>query len=47
MLFSWKRLVNITQESGVPQDYERALTLFSSLALKGNAESARFIGLML
>ena len=32
---------------GVPQDYERALSLFSSLARKGNAEAARFLGLML
>ncbi len=31
---------------GVPQDYERALSLFSSLARKGNAEAARFLGLM-
>jgi hypothetical protein len=32
---------------GVPQDYERALSLFRSLARKGNAEAARFLGLML
>ena len=32
---------------GVPQDYERALSLFSSLAHKGNAEAARYLGLML
>ena len=32
---------------GVPQDFERAFTLFSSLARKGNAEAARFLGLML
>ena len=32
---------------GVPQDYERAITLFSSLAQKGNAEAARYFGLML
>jgi TPR repeat protein len=32
---------------GVPQDYERALPLFRSLARGGNAEAARFLGLML
>ena len=32
---------------GVPQDFERAFTLFSSVAREGNAEAARFLGLML
>jgi len=32
---------------GVSQDYKRALSLFSSLAHKGNAEAARYFGLML
>ena len=32
---------------GVSQDYERAFSLFRSLASKGNVEASRFLGLML
>ena len=41
-----KQARNYYAGAGVTQNYERALELFSPLANKGNAEAARFLGLM-